>query len=60
MHFVFLRCECFGHASSFQYVEGSGGQIGRCVCNCESSTNTEGENVSCFNLHLILDLLHSM
>ena len=44
--FCFKRCECFGHASTFFYIEGSGNQIGRCVCNCQPSTNTEGENVS--------------
>ena len=39
------RCECFGHASTYRNVEGTGGQLGRCVCDCYPSTNTEGENV---------------
>ncbi|XP_067031738.1 usherin-like isoform X1 [Acropora muricata] len=38
------RCECFGHALTYRNVEGTGGQLGRCVCDCHPSTNTEGEN----------------
>ena len=39
------RCECFGHAVTYRNVEGTGGQLGTCVCDCHPSTNTEGENV---------------
>jgi len=39
------RCECFGHALTYRNIEGTGGQLGRCVCDCHPSTNTEGENV---------------
>jgi len=38
------RCECFGHALTYRNIEGTGGQLGRCVCDCHPSTNTEGEN----------------
>lgn len=47
-----LRCECFGHASSISYVEGNSTHPGHCVCDCHSSTNTEGETVSVFSLCL--------
>ena len=45
---VFCRCECFGHASSFSYIEGNSTHIGRCICDCHPSTNTEGETVRTF------------
>ena len=57
--FCFVRCECFGHASSFDYIQGNATHVGRCVCSCHSSTNTEGETVSlnCFGLHNNLNKL---
>ena len=47
-----LRCECFGHASSISYVEGNATHPGHCVCDCHSSTNTEGETVSVSSFYL--------
>ena len=47
-----FRCECFGHASSISYVEGNATHPGHCVCDCHSSTNTEGETVSVSSFYL--------
>ena len=40
-----FRCECYGHALTYHNVEGTGGQLGKCVCDCHPSANTDGENV---------------
>jgi len=42
------RCECFGHAKLATYIKSNATHHGKCVCDCDALTFTEGEKVSSF------------